>query len=136
MYALDLNPHTDLGCRRNISTYAQASEIARNEQTSDVQGWYQCPSPVVLPLQFILLIFHKQPRHKLVVWNVLQCNFCVLPEISGMAPNWSKTPHALGTSLGNNQPRYRDSRQRYSQDLFLSLLSRHIWSLAEIARSR
>jgi len=85
MTALHLNLHAQLGCRRNVPTYAQASGFARNEQTSDIQGWYQCPSLVVSPLQPPLLIFHEQPRCKLEFWNVLQYNFCMLPEISGMA---------------------------------------------------
>ena len=85
MLALDLDLHADLGCRRNVSIYAQTSGIALNEQTSDIRALRQCPSQVVRPLQVTLLIFHKQPQRKPVFWNVLQCNLCVWPKISGMA---------------------------------------------------
>ena len=125
MSALHLNLHAHLGYWINVSTYAQASGIARNEQTSDIQGSYQCPSLVVFLLQFSFFIFQKQLRRKLVFWNVSQCNFCVLPEISGMARIELKRRTVHVQAWGYYQPGCRASRQGCSQDLFLGLLIRH-----------
>jgi len=81
MSGLHLNLHAQLGCRRNVPTYAQDSGIAHNEQTSDILALYQCPSLGVFPLYVSLLIFNEQPRRKLEFWNVLQGNFCVLKSV-------------------------------------------------------
>ena len=47
---LDLGLYTHMGCRRNVSTYAQASVSVRSEETDDIQALDWRPAPVVLPL--------------------------------------------------------------------------------------
>ena len=47
MIALHLNPHADLGCWRNLSSYAQFSVIIRCEETRDIQEFRWCPNPGV-----------------------------------------------------------------------------------------
>ena len=53
----------------------------------DVLASHWCPGVVVFPVQFALHIFHKQPQRVLPVWNVLQCDFCTLVEMSGVGVN-------------------------------------------------
>lgn len=49
--------HAQLGYRRNVSTYAQASDGVCNEEMKDIQPLRWCPSLVVFPLQFSRLTF-------------------------------------------------------------------------------
>ena len=65
-------------------------------------GWSPtcwCPGVIVLYLYFSLPVVYKQPQSIRLVWNILQCDFCMLAEMSGMDVNWGEAPHGLDTSL-------------------------------------
>ena len=48
-------------------------------------GWF--PGFVVLRLQFHRLIFNKQPKRIVPIYDALECNFCMLLEVNGMDEN-------------------------------------------------
>lgn len=102
-FHLDLNAH--LGTRRNISTYAQASASTHFKGTKDIRALDWCPGLVVCRRHFSLLIFNKQPQLILQFWDVLEYNFCMLPEMSGMDLNRGEAPHRLDRGLECHQPK-------------------------------
>ena len=51
--------------------------------TRDVQVLDWCPGQVVVGMEFSLLIFYDQGQGILSVWDLLECNFCMLLEMSG-----------------------------------------------------
>ena len=53
----------------------------------DIRALCWCPGVVVSHLYFYLHIFYKQPQRIRPIWDVLQCNFCMLVEMSGMVEN-------------------------------------------------
>ena len=55
---------------------------------------------VVLSLQFQLLISYKQPKRIVPMWDALKCNFCTLPEVSGIGENGGEATHDLGRGFG------------------------------------
>ena len=57
--------------------------IIRIEETRDIRPLYWCPGVIVFPLHFFLHIFYKQPQRIRPIWNVLQCDFYILVEMSG-----------------------------------------------------
>jgi hypothetical protein len=91
--------HAHLGCRRNKSIHAQHSVSVRRGESKDIQVFGWCPDSVVFFLQFFLHIVHKQTQRIFPIWDLLQSNFCTLPEISSEDVNWSEQPHDLGTGL-------------------------------------
>jgi len=103
MTALHLDLHEHLGCQGNIPTYAQGSGNVRREKTRAIQGLHWHPGPVVFPLQFSLLIFKQQPQRILHFWDVLEYNFCKLPEISCMYLDYSGALHGLDGGLEYDQ---------------------------------
>src|SRR5258706_11600767 len=74
------NLGADLGCRRNISIYAHPLVSGRIKEIRHVLALCWCPGVVVFPTQFALHIFYKQPQRILPIWDVLQCDFCMLAE--------------------------------------------------------
>jgi hypothetical protein len=91
--------HAYLGCRRNKSTRAQHSMSVRRGESKDRQALGWRPGSVIFFLQFFLYIVHKQAQRILPIWELLQSNFCTLPEISSEDVNWSVQPHDPGTGL-------------------------------------
>ena len=87
MTALHLYLDAQQGCRRCISKYAQTLASARIKQTRGIQGPRWFPGLVVYPLYFSLFIVNEQPERILQLWNHLECNFCVMAEISDMGWN-------------------------------------------------
>ena len=65
----------------------------------DIQALYWCPGVIVVPLYFSLHIFYKQPQRIRPIWDVLQCDFCMSADVSGMDVNRGKAPHVLDVSL-------------------------------------
>ena len=47
--------------------------------------WY--PGVIVCHLNFSLHIFYKQPQRIRPIWDVLQCDFCMVAEMSDMDVN-------------------------------------------------
>ena len=90
---VDFRAH--LKCRRNTSTRAQTLPIVRSWGPKDIRALDWCPSAVVLTLHFQLLIFHKQPKRIVPMWDTLQCDVCTLPKVSGMGQIGSEAPHDL-----------------------------------------
>jgi len=68
----------------------------------DIRALCQCPGVVVFPLYFSLHIFYNQPQRILPIWNILQCNFCLLAEMSGVDVNGDEAPHDLDTHLDSS----------------------------------
>jgi hypothetical protein len=68
-------------------------------ELKDIQALDWCPGLVVFFLQFFLHIFNKQTQRIFPIWDLLQSNFCTLPEISIEDMNRSEEPHDLGTGL-------------------------------------
>ena len=77
----------DLGCRRNISIYAHPLVSGRIGEIRDILALHWCPGVVVFPLYFALHIFYKQAQRILSIWDVLQCDFCMLAGMSGVDVN-------------------------------------------------
>ena len=67
----------------------------------DIRALCWRPRVIVFHLYFSLHIFYKQPHRIRAIWNILQCEFCMLAEMSGMRVNWGEGPHVLDTSLGS-----------------------------------
>ena len=66
----------------------------------NIQALYGCPGVIaIILLHFSLHIFYKQPQRIRSIWNILQCDFCMSAEMSGMRVNWGEAPHDLDTSL-------------------------------------
>ena len=99
MAALHSDLSADLGCGRNTSIHAHASVSVRIGEIRDIQPLCWCPGVIVLYLYFSLPVVYKQPQSIRPVWNILQCDFCMLAEMSGMDVNWGEAPHGLDTSL-------------------------------------
>ena len=53
----------------------------------DIQPLCWCPGVVVFRLNFSLPVVYKQPQHIRPIWNVLQCDFYMLAEMSGVDVN-------------------------------------------------
>ena len=53
----------------------------------DIRALYWCPGVTVFPLYFALHIFYKQPQRVRLIWDVLQCDFCMLAKMSGLDVN-------------------------------------------------
>jgi len=87
MTALYLDLQAHLGCRGNISAYAQDLSSSYSEKTRGIRALGWCPGQVVFPLQWNLLISYKQPQLILQPWDVLQCNCYMLPEMSHLDLN-------------------------------------------------
>ena len=77
----------DLGCWRNASIHAHPLVSGRIGEIRDVLVLDWCPGVVVFPLYFTLRIFYNQLQRILPIWNVLQCDFCMLVEMSGVDVN-------------------------------------------------
>ena len=59
-----------------------------NEETKDIRALcYWCPGLVVFSLYFSLLIFDKQSQRIIQFWDILECNFCFLHDMSSMDVN-------------------------------------------------
>ena len=89
-----------------------------------------CPGVIISPVYFSLTIFSKQPQRIRPIWNVLQCDFCMLAIVSGMHVNRGEAPHVLDTSLDSSSMRLYaalSSHRGCSQVLFLGILSRHVY---------
>jgi hypothetical protein len=74
----------DLGGWRNISIHAHPLMSVRMRKRKDILALCWCPGEVVFRLQFFLHIFYEQPQRILPILNALQCDFCMLAEMSGM----------------------------------------------------
>ena len=87
MTALDLNFYAHMGCRRDISIYAQDPVSVCGEMTEDIRAmdWY--PSQVVFPLQLYRLASYKQHQLIFQIWDILHNDFLLLFEMSGMDLN-------------------------------------------------
>ena len=90
---MDLRVH--LRCREKASTHAHTSPGVRIWEGRDVRALGWCPGAIVLSLQFQLLVFYKQPKHIVPIWDALECDFCTLPEVSGMGQDGSESAHDL-----------------------------------------
>ena len=77
----------DLGCRRNTSIHAHPLISVCIGELVDIQALCWCPGVIVFPLYFSLHIFYKQLQRIRPIWNVLQCDFCMLAKMSGMDVN-------------------------------------------------
>ena len=53
----------------------------------DIQALCWCPGVIVFALYFSLYIFYEQPQRIRPIWNILQCDFCMLAKMSGMDVN-------------------------------------------------
>ena len=111
MTVLHVDLHAHLGGRRNTSTDAHALESVGCEKTKDIRALAWRPGLVVFHLQLYLYIFDKQPELIDQIWVVLDCDFCMLPEMSCVDLDWSETLHRLGRGLGYEQA-YFTIRQR------------------------
>ena len=87
MTALHLDLSADLGGRRNTSIHVHPLISIRIGELMDIQAlcWY--PGVIIFPLYSSLHIFYKQLQRIRPIWNALQCNFCMLAEMSGMDVN-------------------------------------------------
>ena len=111
---LHLDLHVHLGCWRNASTNAHASESVGCEERKAIRALGWCPGPVVFRLKLYPLICYKQPQLIDQIWVVLDCDICMLPEVSRVDLEWSEAPHRLGGGLKDNQrgsARMRASRR-------------------------
>ncbi len=131
MTALHSDLSANLGCRRNISIHAHPPMSVHIEEIRDIRALCWCPGAIVSLLYFSLHIVHKQLQRIRPIWDVLQCDFCMLVKMSGMNVNWGEAPHVLDTSLDPSVRMYArpSSRRGCSQVLFLGILSPHIYSI-------
>ena len=54
----------------------------------DIQALCWCPGVIVFHLlYFSLPIVYRQPQRIRPIWDVLQCDFCMLTKMSGMDAN-------------------------------------------------
>ena len=102
MTALHSDLSADVGYWRKISIYANTLVSVRIGERRDIRVLCWCPGVVVFPLYCSLHIFYKQPQRILPIWNVLQCNFCLLAGMSGVDVNGDEVPHDLDTDLGSS----------------------------------
>ena len=86
MTALHLDLNADLGCRRNISIHAYPPMSVRIGEIWDIRPLCWCPGVIIFRLYFSLHNVYKQPQ-RIRIWNVLQCDFCMLAKMSGMDIN-------------------------------------------------
>ena len=56
----------------------------------DIRALCWCPGVIVSHLDVSLHIFYKQPQRIGPIWDVLQCDLCMLAKMSGMDVNWVK----------------------------------------------
>ena len=87
MTALHSDLSADLGRRRSISIHANPPISVRIGETRDIRALCWCPGVDVSHLYFSLHIFYKQPQRIRPIWDVLQCDFCMLVKMSGMDVN-------------------------------------------------
>ena len=113
MTVLHLELHAHLGCRRNTSADAHASASVDCEERKDIRALGWCPGPVVFRLQLYLLIFYKQPQLIGLIWVVLDCDLCMLPEMSRVDLDWSEVAHRLGR--GSEYDERESARMRASR---------------------
>ena len=76
----------------------------------DIQAFSWCPGLVVVPLECSLHISHKNTECILPVWDMLQPDFYMMPQIRGMDQNGNKAPHGLGTGWVDRQPQLMQPR--------------------------
>ena len=129
MAALHSDISTDLGCRRNLSIHANPLISVRIGEIMNILALCWCPGVVVFHLQCALHIFYKQPQRISPIWNVLQYDFCMSAEMSGMDINWGEAPHVLETGLDSwsaRTDRALSSDRGCSQVLFLGIWSPHV----------
>jgi hypothetical protein len=93
MTLLHLDLRADVGCRGNVSTHARPSASVRSVETMDIHALCRCPGPVIFPLYNSFLISYKQPERILPIRDILQPNFWMLREMSGVDLNRSETSH-------------------------------------------
>ena len=74
----------------------------RISEISDIQALCWCPGVIVSHLYFSLHLFYKQPQRIWPIWDVLQCDFCMLAIMSGVDVNCSEAPHGLDTGLDSS----------------------------------
>jgi len=84
MTMLHADLSADLGYWRNIPTHTHPLVSMRIGEIKDIRAWCWYPGVVVFPLQFSLHILYKQPQCILSIWNVLECDLCMLAKMSGM----------------------------------------------------
>ena len=53
-------------------------------EIKDIRALCWCPCVIVSHLYFFLDIFYEQPQRIRPIWDVLQCDFCMLAKMSGM----------------------------------------------------
>ena len=53
----------------------------------DIRALYWCPDVIVSHLYVSLHIFYKQPQRIRPIWDVFQCDFCMLAKMSGVDVN-------------------------------------------------
>jgi len=87
MTDLHLDLSTDLDGWRNISIHANTLMSVHMGEISDILALCWCPGVVVSFLYHFLHIFYKQPQCILLIWNALQCDFCILVKMSCMDVN-------------------------------------------------
>ena len=52
-------------------------------ETGDIRALGWCPGELVIRLEIWLLILYEQLQGILSIWDLMHCNFCMLPEMSG-----------------------------------------------------
>ena len=67
--------------------HAHRPMSVRIGEIRDIQALCWCPGVIVSHLYFSLSIFHKQPQRIRPIWDVLQCEVCMLAKMSGMDVN-------------------------------------------------
>ena len=98
----------------------------------DIRPLCWCPGVIVSRSYFAFHIFYKQPQRIRPIWNILQCDLCVLAKMSGMEVNRDEAPHGLDTSLDSGSVRMYaalSSRRGCSQVLFLGIFRLHVYSI-------
>ena len=53
----------------------------------DIRALYWCPGVMVTHMYVYLNIIYKQSQRIRPIWDVLQCDFCMLTKMSGMDVN-------------------------------------------------
>ena len=81
-----LNLRTHLGNRRNISGHAWNSACVCSVKVKGVLVVGRCPGPISCLLYLYFLTFTKQLQSILPIRDVLQGDFYMVSEISGMGP--------------------------------------------------
>ena len=81
-----LNLRTHLRNRGNISGSTWTSECVDSGETKGVLALGRCPGPIGSLLYLYLFTFTKELQGILPIWDVMQGDFCMMGEISGMGP--------------------------------------------------